>query len=89
MASKPRKIITKIVVVALLGLLIIRFVAFAIGDILRSPGRAAAVADIGDIRIQEREFRQNLARELNRLSARLGTRLDIDQARAPGVAHPV
>lgn len=89
MASKPKKIITKIVVFVLFGLLIVSFVAFGIGDIIRSPGRTAAVAEVGDVRIEERDFRQNLGRELNRLSARLGSRLDIQQARTLGIVDQV
>lgn len=89
MASKPRKILTRIVVFVLLGLLILSFVAFGISDIFRSPGRTAAVAEVGDVRIEEREFRRNLGRELNRLSARLGSRIEIEQAQALGIVDQV
>lgn len=89
MASKPRNLLTKIVVFVLFGLLIVSFVIFGISDIVRSPGRAAAVAEVGDVRIEAQEFRQNLGREMNRLSARLGSRLDIEQARALGIVDQV
>ena len=89
MASKSRNIVTKIVVFVLFGLLIVSFVVWGVGDIIRTPSQVAALAEVGDIRIEEREFRQNLAREMNRLSARLGSRLDIEQAQALGIVDQV
>jgi len=89
MASKSRNIVTKVVVFVLFGLLIVSFVVWGVGDIIRTPSQVAALAEVGDIRIEEREFRQNLAREMNRLSARLGSRLDIEQAQALGIVDQV
>ena len=89
MASKSRKIVTKVVVFVLFGLLIISFVVWGVGDIIRTPSQVAALAEVGDIQIEEREFRQNLAREMSRLSARLGSRIDIEQAQALGIVDQV
>ncbi|MHA1600566.1 MAG: SurA N-terminal domain-containing protein [Alphaproteobacteria bacterium] len=89
MVSKPRKIVTKIIVFILFGLLIISFVVWGVGDILRTPSQDTVLAEVGDIEIEEREFRRNLSRELNRLSARLGRRLDIQQAEARGIVDQV
>jgi peptidyl-prolyl cis-trans isomerase D len=89
MASKSRNILTKIVVFVLFGMLILSFVVWGVGDIVRTPSQVVAVAEVGDVQIDEREFRRTLSRELNRLSARLGTRLDADQARALGIVDQV
>ncbi len=89
MASKSRNIVTKIVVFVLFGLLIISFVVWGVGDIIRTPSQVTALAEVGDVRIEERDFRQTLGRELNRLSARLGRRLDIEQAQALGIVDQV
>jgi len=89
MVSKPRKILTKIVVFVLFGLLIASFVVWGVGDIIRTPSQVAALAEVGDMKIEERDFRRNLSREMNRLSARLGGNLDIEQAQALGVVDQV
>ena len=89
MASKSRNILTKIVVFVLFGMLILSFVVWGVGDIIRTPSQVVAIAEVGDVRIDEREFRRTLTREMNRLSARLGTRLDVDQARAIGIVDQV
>ncbi|HEY5597717.1 MAG TPA: SurA N-terminal domain-containing protein [Kiloniellales bacterium] len=89
MASKSRTFLTKIVVFVLFGLLIVSFVIWGVGDIIRTPSQVVAVAKVGNVQIDEREFRRTLSREVNRLSARLGTRLDADQARALGIVDQV
>jgi len=89
MATKKRNIVTKVVVFVLFGLLIVSFVTWGVGDILRTPSRVVAVAEVGETKIDEREFRRNLTREINRLSARLGSRLDIEQARSLGIVDQV
>jgi len=89
MASKPQKIVVKVVTFILFGLLIASFGIWGIGDIFRGRGRVRAVAEIGGHRITDQEFSRTLAREINRLSNRLGQRIDMEQARALGLPDQV
>jgi len=89
MVSKPQKIVVKVVTFILFGLLIASFGIWGIGDIFRGRGRVRAVAEIGGHRITDQEFSRTLAREINRLSNRLGQRIDMEQARALGLPDQV
>ncbi|HSR72857.1 MAG TPA: SurA N-terminal domain-containing protein, partial [Kiloniellales bacterium] len=89
MAVRTQNIFIKAGVYILFGLLIIAFGIWGIGDIFRGGGRAQAVAEVGDSRILQQEFQRALAREMNRLSNRLGTRLDLEQARSFGLVDQV
>lgn len=89
MASKPQKIVVKVVTFILFGLLIASFAVWGIGDIFRGGGRVRAVAEVGDRKITDQEFSRTLSRELNRLSNRLGQRIDMEQARALGLPDQV
>jgi peptidyl-prolyl cis-trans isomerase D len=84
-----RKIVIKIVTFAIFGVLIASFAVWGIGDVFRASQPDAPVATVGDIEIGQREFSRSLTREVNRLSARLGSRFDIEQARALGVVDQV
>ncbi len=86
---KSRKLIAKIVTGILFGFLILSFAIWGIGDIFRGGQQARVVAQVGDIRIDQQQFSQELGREINRLSQRFGTRLDIDQVRALGIDRQV
>ncbi|MFQ6018885.1 MAG: SurA N-terminal domain-containing protein, partial [Kiloniellaceae bacterium] len=89
MVTKSRNIFIRAVIYGLFGLLIAAFALWGIGDIFRAPGRISSVAEVGDVRIGEREFARVLSREVNRLSARFGGRLDIQQAQALGIVDRV
>ncbi len=89
MAKRPRNIIVKIGIFMLFGMLIASFAVWGIGDIFRGATQVRAVAEIGGDPILERDYTQALSREINRISQRLGTRLEIDQARAFGIPDQV
>ena len=84
-----RKVVIKIVTFAIFGILIASLAVWGIGDVFRASQPNAPVATVGDIEIGQREFSRSLTREVNRLSARLGSRFDIEQARALGVVDQV
>ena len=90
MAEKKRKnLIVKIGIFMLFGMLIASFAVWGIGDIFRTPSVVRAVAEVGGDPIQERDYTRALAREINRISQRLGARLEMDQARAFGIPDQV
>ena len=73
-----------ILVKGLLGLLVISFAVWGVGDIFRGPSDAA-VAVVGDIEILRNDFNETYRREVNRVSNQLGSQLDSDQARQFGL----
>ena len=89
MLMQLRKPIAKVVTFALFGLLIMSFAVWGIGDIFRGPGQNTTIAEVGDTQIDENEFTRVLSREINRLSASFGGRLDFEQARALGIVDQV
>ena len=89
MAEKRKNIIVKIGIFVLFGMLIASFAGWGIGDIFRAPTLVRAVAEVGGDPIQERDYTRALSREINRISQRLGTRLEMDQARAFGIPDQV
>ncbi len=84
-----RKVVIKIITFAIFGVLIASFAVWGIGDIFQASQPNSPVATVGEIEIGQQEFSRNLSREVNRLSARLGSRFDIEQARALGVVDQV
>ena len=89
MAVRPKNLLVKIVTFVLFGLLIASFAVFGIGDIFRGSTQVRAVAEIGGEPILERDYTQALSREINRISQRIGTQLEMDQARAFGIPDQV
>ncbi len=89
MAEKRKNIFIKIVTFVLFGLLIASFAVWGIGDIFRGSTQARTVAEVGGEPILERDYTQALSREVNRISARLGGQLEMDQARAFGIPDQV
>ncbi len=89
MAVKRSNLLIKIGIFLLFGMLIASFALWGIGDIFRAPTVVRTVAEIGDDPIQERDYARALSREINRISQRIGTRLEIDQARAFGIPDQV
>jgi peptidyl-prolyl cis-trans isomerase D len=86
---KSRKLIAKILTGVLFSVLILSFAVWGIGDIFRGGGQARIVAEIGDVKIDQQRYSQELSREINRLSQRFGTRLEVDQLRALGIDRQV
>lgn len=70
-------------------LLILSFVGWGVSDYFAPGVQGTAVAVVGDTQIGSYEFNTAYTREVNRLSARLGSRIDPDQARAMGIAQSV
>ncbi len=69
-----------------LGLLVLSFAVWGIGDIFRiSPD--TAVAKIGNIEISQSEYAEAFRRDLGQLQQRLGGGIDAEQARAFGLAQ--
>ena len=76
------------VVKIFLGLLVLSFAAWGIGDIFRVRPDAA-VATIGDVDITGYEFLNDFNREMRRMQASLGPRFDTEQARRLGLVNRV
>ena len=89
MADRPQNIIVKIGVFLLFGMLIASFAVWGIGDVFRGTSRERTIAEIGGDPILMQDYTQALTREINRISQRLGSRLDMDQARAFGIPDQV
>ena len=69
-----------------LGILVLSFAVWGIGDIFRiSPD--PAVAKVGDIEISQSEYAEAYRRDLGDLQRRLGGNIDSEQARAFGLAQ--
>jgi len=80
-----RKSASGIVVKALLGLLILSFAAWGIGDVFSSrAGRAPAIA-VGDAEISSEQFSSELNREVERLKPVLGETFTVEQAKILGI----
>ena len=86
---KKRNILVRAITFVLFGLLILSFAVWGIGDIFQVHPQQIAVAEVGETRIEQREFSRALGQEMNRLSARLGQRLDTQQAQAFGLVDQV
>ncbi len=89
MAARPKNLIVKITTFVLFGLLIASFAVWGIGDIFRGSSPVSSIAKVGGEPIPTRDYTQALSREVNRLSARFGGQLDMDQARAFGIPEQV
>ncbi len=89
MAARTKNPVVRIVTFALFGMLIASFAVWGIGDIFRGSTQVRAVAEIDGEPILERDYTQALSREINRISQRLGSQLEIDQARAFGIPEQV
>jgi len=74
----------KAVLSVIMGLLIVSFAVWGIGDIFRGFG-LNAVAKIGDTEISIEQFRQYYTDQLQQISRRLGRPITPDQARELGI----
>ncbi len=87
MLKKLRKQAAKILMSFLFGLLILSFAIWGIGDIFRGSGQTTTVAEVGGAEIDVQLFNRYLTRDINRLQAQFGGRLEIDQIRALGIVE--
>lgn len=74
------------IVKAFLGVLILSFAVWGIGDIFRGPSDAT-VAVVGDIEITRTDYGDAYRRELNKLAQRTGQQVDPEQARMLGIQN--
>ena len=88
MLDAIRKRTASIVAYGLIGLLILSFVVWGIGDLLRVR-IADVVAEVGDVDIPPARLEDEFQRELNRLGNITGNRLTREQARSLGLLQAV
>ncbi|OHC79008.1 MAG: hypothetical protein A3G18_01685 [Rhodospirillales bacterium RIFCSPLOWO2_12_FULL_58_28] len=85
-----RKRATGIVVKSFLGILILSFALWGIGDVVRGIATESEVATVGGVKISPESFNVELQREMNRLRSSLGDQqFDLEQAKALGVVDMV
>lgn len=78
----------KIVLIAVMGLLIVSFAIWGIGDIFRGFGRSQ-VAKIGGAEISIEQFRQAYNDRIQQLGRRMGRPITPEQARAAGLDRQI
>jgi len=96
LASKPAKMLDAIrkrakgfLAVFLFAILIVSFGIWGIGDIFRGGGREPAAAEVGDLSITLQDVGNELQREIRRMEARLGAKIDTEQAQRLGLLATV
>jgi peptidyl-prolyl cis-trans isomerase D len=77
------------VVKGLFVLLILTFGVWGIGDIFRNRPTDTVIATVGDQNIRAEDLQAAMRRELERLSARFGAAIDIQQAKKLGIIDDV
>ena len=82
-----RKSANTIFIKAFLGLLILSFAAWGIGDIFRGRAANTAVATVGKTEIPAAAFRGEFARELQRMSQIFGQEVTREQGQAMGIGN--
>ena len=82
-----RKSANTIFIKAFLGLLILSFAAWGIGDIFRGRAANTAVATVGKTEIPVEAFRAEFARELQRMSQIFGQEINREQGQAMGIGN--
>ena len=85
MLDAMRKRASSWVVRVLLGLLIVSFAVWGIGDIFLGSQGGTVVAEVGDIEITAREVNRELDNQIQNLSAQFNTNIDRRQALAFGL----
>lgn len=88
MLDKFRKGSVNVVAKVLIGLLIISFAFWGVGDMIRSYGVDTAI-EIGDQKVSAAEYSRRFNRQLFELSRRFGTNLTAEQGRAFGLDRTV
>ena len=87
MLDAMRKRASSWVVRVLLGLLIVSFAVWGIGDIFLGTGGGNVVAEVGDLEVTTSDLDRELDSQIRRLSAQFGTNLDRRQALALGLLN--
>ncbi|MBV8337939.1 MAG: SurA N-terminal domain-containing protein, partial [Alphaproteobacteria bacterium] len=77
------------IVKALFGILILTFGIWGIGDIFRNRPTDTVVATVGDESIRAEDLQSALQPALQRLSARFGSAIDLQQAKKLGIVDEV
>ncbi|MBT3361494.1 MAG: SurA N-terminal domain-containing protein, partial [Rhodospirillales bacterium] len=85
MLEAIRKRSASIAIKILFALLILSFVSWGIGDLIRGRATAQFIAEIGDIEITPQELSTAYQREIIQMEALFRTRIDREQARAMGI----
>lgn len=89
MLEAIRKRSSSIVVKALLGLLILSFAAWGIGDMIRTGAAVSSVADVGEVEIAPEALDAEVQREMDNLRRALGTSFNQDVIQLAGLAGVV
>lgn len=84
MLDSIRQGVSSWVIKILLGLLILSFAVWGIGDIFLGAGANPSVAKVGDQEITAADFVRNYQRDVQRLAARAGRNVTPDEAREFG-----
>jgi peptidyl-prolyl cis-trans isomerase D len=84
MLDAMRRGVTNLFTKLLLGLLVIAFAVWGIGDVIRTSSNSA-IATVGKTAISPDEFRQAYQDEMASISRRLGRKLTAEQAKILGV----
>lgn len=82
-----RKSANTIFIKAFLGLLILSFAAWGIGDIFRGRVASVGVATVGETDIPVEAYRAEFARELQRMSQIFGQEISREQGQAMGLGN--
>jgi peptidyl-prolyl cis-trans isomerase D len=88
MLNSLRKSAGSWVVKILLGLLVVSFAIWGVGDIFRG-GASNTLATVGDREISPQEFERNFQNQVTMVSNQLGRRLTTQEARAFGIGQRV
>ncbi len=76
-----KTILTRIIFSIMLGMLIVSFAIWGIGDIFRAAGNRKALAEVGSVQISPQQFQETYKRELRRLQNAVGEPIDAQRAR--------
>jgi len=87
MLSAMRKQASSWVVKVLLGVLIVSFAVWGIGDIFLGSGDSAVVAEVGDLEVDVRDVNRELEQQMAQLRQMLGGAIDREQAMAFGLLN--
>jgi peptidyl-prolyl cis-trans isomerase D len=85
MLDQMRRGVTNIFTKLLLGLLVVAFAVWGIGDMTLRSRDDGTIATVGKTRITAEEFRQTYEEEMQSVAGRLGRRLTPEQAKLVGI----
>jgi peptidyl-prolyl cis-trans isomerase D len=80
-----RKQLGKVIFFGLIGMLVLSFAVWGIGDIFRGGGQLAPVAKVGDIEITGQQLNATFRRQIDRIRRTSNIDLDTEQARQVGI----